>query len=197
MDLAMLEDLVDDHVQPPLQEEMSERIESMSHLLDTTVQSVRKIISELRPVLLDKLGLAAAIEWQAEEYQSRTGIICDCFITADDSAFDRDSATAVYRIFQESLTNVMRHAGATRVSVSFGQAGDEYELEIRDNGKGIARDAFAKTKSFGLIGMRERALMFNGTVTVAGEEGKGTTVTLTIPSAGLHANADPSVGVTA
>jgi PAS domain S-box-containing protein len=195
MDLAMLEDLVNDHVQQPELEEMSERIGSMSQLLDTTVQAVRKIISELRPVLLDKLGLAAAIEWQAEEYQSRTGIICDCFITADDSAFDRDSATAVYRIFQESLTNVMRHAGATRVSVSFGQDGEGYELEIRDNGRGIDADAFAKTKSFGLIGMRERALMFNGTVTVAGEEGKGTTVTLTIPAAGLKACAE--AGVTA
>jgi PAS domain S-box-containing protein len=190
MDLAMLEDLIIEHVRPPAINEMTDRIDSMSHLLDTTVHAVRKIISELRPVLLDKLGLTAAIEWQAEEFQSRTGITCDCFITADDAAFERDAATAVYRIFQESLTNVMRHAGATRVSVSFGKEDDVYELEIRDNGKGIDDDAAARTKSFGLIGMRERAHMFNGTVTVTGEEGKGTTVTLTIPAAGLKACAE-------
>jgi PAS domain S-box-containing protein len=187
MDLAMLEDLVTEHVTPPVLEEMSERITSMSQLLDTTVQSVRKIISELRPVLLDKLGLTAAIEWAAEEFQTRTGITCDCFLTADDSEFDRDSSTAVYRIFQESLTNVMRHAGATRVSVSFGKEDGVYELEVRDNGRGISDEAVSKTKSFGLIGMRERALMFNGAVVVAGEQGKGTTVTLSIPVAGLKA----------
>lgn len=190
MDLAMLEDLVNDHVQPPVLDEMNDRITSMSQLMDTTVHAVRKIISELRPVLLDKLGLAAAIEWQAEEFHTRTGIACECFITADDAAFDRDCATAVYRIFQESLTNVMRHAGATRVSVSFGRDDDVYELEIRDNGKGIDADAFSKTKSFGFIGMRERALLFNGTVSIAGEEGKGTTVTLTIPAAGLQRHAE-------
>ncbi len=196
MDLAMLEDLVNDNVLPPALNEMSERIASMSLLLDATVHAVRKIISELRPVLLDKLGLMAAIEWQAEEFQNRTGIACDCFLTADDSEFDRDSATAVYRIFQESLTNVVRHAGATRVSVSFGKDNGMYELEIRDNGRGMDDDALAKTKSFGLIGMRERALMFNGTVAVAGEQGKGTTVTLTIPAARLTGCAGAPPGVT-
>jgi PAS domain S-box-containing protein len=190
MDLALLEDMVIEHVRPPALTEMIDRITSMSELLNATVQSVRKIISELRPVLLDKLGLLAAIEWQAEEFQNRTGIACDCFVTADDSAFERDCATAVYRIFQESLTNVLRHAGATRVSVTFGKEDDVYELEIRDNGCGIDQEAMSKSKSFGLIGMRERALLFNGTVTVRGEHGKGTTVRLTIPESGLKANAD-------
>jgi len=193
MDLAMLEDLVNEHVAPPALDEMTDRISSMSQLMDTTVHAVRKIISELRPVLLDKLGLAAAIEWQAEEFQTRTGIACDCFITADDSEFDRDCATAVYRIFQESLTNVIRHADATRVSVSFGRDDCAFELEVRDDGKGIDGEAFSKAGSFGLIGMRERALLFNGTVAVAGAPGKGTTVTLTIPVAGLAQYADTHV----
>ncbi len=190
MDLAMLEDLVNEHVGPPALDEMTDRITSMSQLLDATVHAVRKIISELRPVLLDKLGLTAAIEWQAEEFQSRTGIACDCFITAEDAEFDRDCATAVYRIFQESLTNVIRHAEATRVSVSFGRDDNAFELEIRDDGKGIDGEPFSKAGSFGLIGMRERALLFNGTVAVAGAPGKGTTVTLTIPLAGLKRYAD-------
>ncbi|MGE5314844.1 MAG: GAF domain-containing protein [Acidobacteriota bacterium] len=192
MDLALLEDLVIEHVRAPALTEMTDRISSMSELLNATVQSVRKIISELRPVLLDKLGLVAAIEWQAEEFQSRTGIVCDCFMTADDSRFERDCATAVYRIFQESLTNVLRHSGATRVTVTFGRDEDgTYELEIRDNGRGLDTRAGAKEKSFGLLGMRERALLFNGTVTVEGEEGKGTTVRLMIPESGLAACADP------
>ncbi|HLP18537.1 MAG TPA: PAS domain S-box protein [Bacteroidota bacterium] len=185
MDLALLEDLVIEHVKAPELNEMTDRIQSMSDLLNQTVHSVRKIISELRPVLLDKLGLSAAIEWQAEEFQSRTGIVCECYLTADDTSFPRDCATAVYRIFQESLTNVLRHAEATRVTVSFGRDESGFELEVRDNGVGIDRDAPSKTKSFGLIGMRERAHMFSGSVEILGTPGKGTTVRLVIPDSGL------------
>jgi signal transduction histidine kinase len=181
IDVASLEELIkqpDAETERPL---LLSKVQAMSQLLDTTVQSVRKIASELRPAVLDSLGLLAAIEWQAEEFQRRTEIRCECFLTADEVKLDRDSATAVFRILQESLTNIMRHANATRVTITFEQETDHYRMEIKDDGAGIQADDLDNSNSLGVLGMKERAHLFGGSVSIHGEPGKGTTVVVKIP----------------
>jgi signal transduction histidine kinase len=162
------------------------KLDAMSELLDTTVQSVREIASELRPAVLDSLGLLAAIEWQAEEFQKRTEIRCECFLTVDEVKLDRDGATAVFRILQESLTNVVRHANATRVTITFEQETSYYLMEIKDDGEGIQADDLDKADSLGVLGMKERVHLFGGTVSIHGEPGKGTTVVVKIPYDGME-----------
>lgn len=180
IDVASLEELIK-HRNPETEQALLRKLQAMSQLLDTTVQSVRKIASELRPAVLDNLGLLAAIEWQAEEFQRRTGIRCECFLTAEAVQLDRDGATAVFRILQESLTNVMRHANATRVSITFEQEAGYYLMEIKDDGGGIQADDLDKSDSLGVLGMKERAHLFGGSVSIHGEPGKGTTVAVEIP----------------
>jgi signal transduction histidine kinase len=140
---------------------------------------VRKICTELRPGILDDLGLVAALEWQAGDFARRTGIVCDFASNSPDVTIAPQPATAIFRICQETLTNVMRHANATAVSIHF-TAGDlELTLEVRDNGKGPGD--LGATRSFGLVGMRERAAMLGGTFAICGAPAGGTTVTVTIP----------------
>ena len=180
MDVASLEELIKQQsAEPPL----LRKVQAMSQLLDTTVESVRKIASELRPAVLDSLGLLAAIEWQAEEFQRRTGIRCECFLIAEELKLDRDCATAVFRILQESLTNVMRHANATRVTITLEQETSHYLMEIKDDGEGIQADDLDKSDSLGVLGMKERAHLFGGSVSISGEPDKGTTVVVKIPCA--------------
>ena len=180
IDVASLEELIKQR-NPETEQALLRKLQAMSQLLDTTVQSVRKIASELRPAVLDSLGLLAAIEWQAEEFQRRTGIRCECFLTAEEVQLDRHGATAVFRILQESLTNVMRHANATRVSITFEQEAGYYLMEIKDDGGGIQADDLDKSDSLGVLGMKERAHLFGGSVSIHGEPGKGTTVAVEIP----------------
>ncbi|MGH7598068.1 MAG: GAF domain-containing protein, partial [bacterium] len=180
IDVTSFEELIKQQ-RPAAARPLLRKVQAMSQLLDTTVQSVRKIASELRPVVLDSLGLLAAIEWQAEEFQRRTEIRCECFLTAEDAKLDRDGATAVFRILQESLTNVMRHANATRVTITFEEEAGEYLMEIKDDGEGIQADDLDKSDSLGVLGMKERAHLFGGSVSIHGEPGKGTTVVVKIP----------------
>lgn len=181
MDVAALEELIRQQGAETQQLSLLRKVHAMSALLDTTVQTVRKIASELRPAVLDSLGLLAAIEWQAEEFQRRTGIRCECFLTAEEVKLDRDCTTAVFRILQESLTNVMRHANATRVTITFEQETGYYLMEIKDDGEGMQADHLDKSNSLGVLGMKERAHLFGGSVTLHGEPGKGTTVVVEIP----------------
>jgi len=167
---------------------LREKAETMTQLIDKTIQTVKKISTELRPGLLDDLGLAAAIEWQAEEFQKRTGIQCKVTIDPMDITFDRDRNTAIYRIFQEALTNVARHARATEVNVSLRQRDGQLELNVRDNGRGITEKELSNTKSFGLIGIRERVKIFGGGHTMKGIPGKGTTVAVKIPLRDIKEN---------
>ena len=160
---------------------LHEKAETMTQLIDKTIQTVKKISTELRPGLLDDLGLSAAIEWQAEEFQKRTGIQCKITIDPKDVTFDRDRNTAIYRIFQETLTNVARHAQATEVDVSLRQRDVQLELIVRDNGRGITEKELANPRSFGLIGIRERVKIFSGINIIKGIPGKGTTVTVRMP----------------
>jgi len=158
-----------------------EQITSMSKLVDTTIQTVREISTELRPGVLDDLGLTAAIEWQAQEFQTQTGIRCKFTSSPENITLDQDRSTAIFRIFQETLTNVARHANATRVNVRLKEKADDLILKVRDNGKGITESEISNPKSLGLLGMRERALLFGGEVKISGIQGKGATITVRIP----------------
>jgi signal transduction histidine kinase len=161
-----------------------EKSETMLNLINTIILTVQRISEKLRPGLLDDLCLAAAIEWQAEEFQKRTGIECKTTIDPEDLNMEREPATAVFRIFQETLTNVSRHAKATEVRVVLKEDPEKLLLTVEDNGKGITKKQISDSKAYGLIGMRERSLFCGGEVKISGLHGKGTKVTLTIPHPG-------------
>jgi signal transduction histidine kinase len=148
--------------------------------IDRIINSVRRIASGLRPEVLDEMGLAAAIEWEAREFQRRTGIRCVVDIEHGFTDPDKERSTALFRIFQELLTNVARHANATRVSVSLGD-GETLNLKVEDNGRGIREQQLEGSTSLGLLGLRERVLAFGGSIDVKGQEGKGTAVQVSIP----------------
>jgi len=148
---------------------------------DVAITTVQRIATELRPVILDSLGLPAAVEWLADDFARRTGIACE--VTVPQAAFplDRERATALFRIAQESFTNVIRHSGATAVSVSLVLDAVSVTLTVRDNGCGITTAAATDPLSIGLSGMRERAEAFSGTMEIAGAPGPGTTVAVRLP----------------
>ena len=165
------------------QKQVVERTKTMFDLIDDTIHSVRRIATGLRPEVLDEVGLAAAIAWQARDFQKRTGTRCKIDLPPELPEPDRERATALFRIFQEVLTNVARHAHATRVDIALKTNSDTLVLEVQDNGKGIAESQTRNTKSLGILGLRERALLFEGKVEIGGEPGKGTRVRVTLPIA--------------
>jgi two-component system sensor histidine kinase UhpB len=150
-------------------------------LIDATIQSVRRISTDLRPGILDSLGLVAALEWATEEFAARTGTACRLELPSSDISVDRERATALFRIFQEALTNVARHANATGLHVRLTNCDDGVCLNVRDNGTGLDMAQVGKYGSLGILGMKERALMFGGEFTVSGVPGQGTSVTARIP----------------
>jgi len=152
----------------------------MSKLIDRTVQSVRRIYAELRPGLLDDFGLSAAIEWETEEFSKRTDIECEILSDPKDMILPQGLSTAIFRIFQETLTNITRHANATKVRIILTKNTDSLEMRVSDNGKGIEEQEISEPKSFGIIGMRERAHYLGGTLSISGNS-SGTTVKVTIP----------------
>ena len=159
--------------------QMLKRIRSTRQLADSIIQSVRRISTELRPAVLD-LGLAAAVEWQVQEFQVRSGIQCKVRLLTREVVAS-NASTAMFRIFQETLTNVARHAKATRVEVVLQKQRDWLVLLIRDNGRGFDQADPSLSKSLGLLGMRERAAILGGRVNISSAPGKGTTVTAWIP----------------
>lgn len=161
--------------------EVRNRIGSMTTIIETTINTVRRIAAELRPGVLDDLGLVAAIEWQIEQFQSRSGLKCHLTNNAKEIELDREKATAVFRILQEILTNVLRHAGATNVYVKLGRTKHYFEVEVKDDGRGITESQRLNSRSLGLLGMKERALLVGGDVRVTGKEGAGTTVVVRVP----------------
>jgi PAS domain S-box-containing protein len=160
---------------------VAEKINSMVKLVDMTIKTVKRISADLRPGVLDDLGLVAAMEWYAEEFQKRTGILCDITVVPNDIMLDRDRSTAVFRVFQEALTNVIRHAEAKEVKAHLEQMDGEIRLRVEDNGKGISEQEIADSQSFGLIGMRERIRSFGGTFNISGTRNEGTTLMVSIP----------------
>ena len=141
---------------------LREKTRAMSDLIDATVQTVRQIAAELRPGVLDDVGLVAAVEWQLQEFQTRTGIQCQLTGVVEKSALDADLSTAAFRIFQEALTNVARHAQASRLKVNLEETATHLTLQIRDSGRGISDGEINHPKSIGLLGMRERARQRGG-----------------------------------
>ena len=159
--------------------------------VDAIISTVRQIAAELRPPVLDALGLEAAIEWQTQDFEKRTGITCRFQSTLKHTDLDPDRATAVFRIFQETLTNIVRHAEATQVNIHLREEGHKVILEVQDNGRGMTGRGLSDRGSLGLLGMRERATMLDGEVNIIGRQGKGTTVGVRIP---IHRHSERSKG---
>jgi PAS domain S-box-containing protein len=161
--------------------DLKKKLAAMLGLTDTTINTVRRIASDLRPSVLDILGSMAAIEWQARQFQDRTGIVVHCDSLLANVDLNQEQSTAVFRIFQEALTNILRHAQATRVDVTMVEEAGALVLTIRDNGRGITEDEKSGQVAIGLLGMRERAHLIGGEIDITGVEGEGTTVTVRIP----------------
>lgn len=180
-DLSWLEKKLTQPGDPKSLTALQSKVKSMVRFANQTLESVRRISRELRPRVLDDLGLAAAIEWQAQEFEKRMGIHCELLEIENSLKIPAPVATAVFRIFQEILTNVARHAEATRVTISLQKQGDHLLLRVSDNGRGISKKQLAANRSLGLFNMRERADFFGGEVNIRGEKNKGTRVTVHIP----------------
>jgi signal transduction histidine kinase len=164
-------------------ESVAEKSQASAQAIDRIINSVRRISSGLRPEVLDEIGLGAAIDWQAREFQRRTGIRCLVQMPPRFVDPDKDRSTAIFRIFQELLTNVARHANATRVEVKLEEHdADGLRMTVVDNGRGIKPAESESPTSLGFLGLKERVLAFAGSLDVKGEEGQGTTVSVTIPT---------------
>jgi signal transduction histidine kinase len=161
-----------------------DRLTEMSALIDTAVDDVRRVAGELRPVVLDDLGFVGAIRAYLIDVERRAGIRCVLCAPSGDVPIAGDRATALFRILQEALTNVVRHAEATRVDVSLTMDAGRVRLVVHDNGRGVPAAAATSSRSLGLLGMRDRAVLIGGDVSVSGRPGGGTTVTVDLPLAG-------------
>jgi PAS domain S-box-containing protein len=157
------------------------KLRGMEGVIDGTMDALHRILAELRPGVLDDLGLPAAIRWLAEEFKRRTTIACAVQMTGREPRLDTGQATAVFRILQEALTNVARHAQARRVEIRLHVLPTAFELVVTDDGRGITAAELRATRTLGILGMRERALTWHGRVTVHGEPGRGTTVRVFMP----------------
>jgi signal transduction histidine kinase len=177
--------------QPIAVEQVKDKIVAMMPVVERLAEMTQTICGSLRPGMLDDLGLLAAIEWHAEDFEKCTGLVCEVSLPDQDVPLDRDCELALFRIMQEALTNVVRHAKATHVKVRFGAAGNDWELEIQDNGKGFTPDSVARSKALGLLSMRERIMAFAGTLDVLSGPGKGTTVRVRFPQSSGASLASP------
>jgi PAS domain S-box-containing protein len=181
IDISLLENELLKKVDATEMSSLLERMHSMTELINDTVAAMREITMKLRPGILDDSGLVAAIEWQLNDFSGRTGIKVTFLSDLGDKLYDKDVSTAMFRILQETLTNIVRHAHADNVTVELKESSGNVVLEVRDDGVGIREEKVLGAKSLGPLGMRERAELFGGKVHVAGMRGKGTTVTVTIP----------------
>ena len=176
MDLSWLEKRLPKDLKEP-----ADKVKSMFLLIDKTIHAVRKISAELRPQVLDDVGLTGTLKWQAREFQARAGIRCKVDLSEEEFVMDQERSTAVFRIFQEVMTNVARHAKATKVDIKLRLDADRLILNIIDNGLGISESDIRNPKSLGLLGIRERAFLLGGNVDIEGKSGRGTSVTLSVP----------------
>jgi signal transduction histidine kinase len=166
---------------PPEYQALIERARNMTNLIEITMQTLKRIYMALRPGMLDHLGLTVSIGWQADEFTKRTGIACRGKIDREEMNLDPDLATALFWILQETLTNIARHADATKVNARLKATAKKVLLVVKDNGRGITDEQREKPHSFGLLGIRERVAYWGGEVRITGEPGKGTTVHVSIP----------------
>jgi signal transduction histidine kinase len=177
MELALMKKKV-----PGNQKSIHRTIRSMSNMLDNTIHTVQSISSELRPKLLDELGLKEAMKWQARKFRNHTGITCRLLYNFADTTLDKNINTTLFRILQESLTNVFRHAKASKVQVSLTENAGCLLMEVKDDGRGITKAEIDSPKSLGLIGMRERIYCLRGRIDINRTQNKkGTRVLISIP----------------
>jgi len=158
-----------------------ERVHSLITLIDHAILSIQRISMALRPPALDDFGLQEALKLAAEDFEKRTKIVCTILSKPQNMLLKKEISTEAFRIFQEAFTNIGRHAGAQKVTVSLRHARDRFSMEIRDDGRGITEKEMRDPKSIGLTGMRERAYAMGGTLTITGARGEGTTITLSVP----------------
>jgi PAS domain S-box-containing protein len=177
MDLSRLRPTMNHTARPKVEE----KIFSMIEQVDTTIAAVQGLVAELRPGVLDDLGLVAAIEWQCRDFERRSGTRCLVDSSEEDIPLDSAKATAAFRICQEALTNVVRHARAKEIRVHLDKLDRELLLEIHDDGQGILPEKVTDARSLGLLGMRERAGAVGGALQIVGRPGEGTTLTLRLP----------------
>jgi PAS domain S-box-containing protein len=163
------------------QESLKARTLKSLDLINSAIKTVQRISSQLRPGILDHLGLGAAIEWEVKEFGNRTGVAWDLTIDLGERSLDRDLSTTVFRIFQETLTNIARHAEATGINVSLNEKDNCLILLVKDNGNGITEEELINPRSYGLMGIRERVQSWDGNIMITGMKNKGTTVTVSIP----------------
>ncbi len=160
---------------------VTRKLRDMSGLVDDLFASIRRMASELRPRMLEDLGLAAAIEWQVGDFATRSHLVCELDLAGDELEVPRAAAIALYRVLQEGLANVVHHAGASRVTVRLRRDGDHAVLELTDDGRGITADELVATTSIGILGMRERMTLVHGTLALRSTPGAGTTLTARAP----------------
>jgi len=181
LELAWCERRLPQIPDPELRQVFAAKVVATNQLADTMIETVQKIARELRPSVLDNFGLAAALEFETRQFQERTGVRCELALVAEPPVLEAEQATEVFRIFQEILTNVARHAQATTAHIQFAVADEQLTLQVSDNGRGVSEKELADAKSLGLLGMRERAALMGGMIQFRGSPGAGTTVTLTVP----------------
>lgn len=160
---------------------LAQKAKAITAQMDTMIKTVRRIATELRPGMLEDLGLAASIEWQARDFEKRTGIVCTVTVPPEDLPLARSQSVGLFRIFQEALTNVARHAHAQTIAVTLAVTFEALTLQVHDDGRGIQTHEIAGLHSLGLLGMRERAQQLGGAFDIRGAPGHGTTVTVSIP----------------
>ena len=165
----------------PKQKPLQEKIRSLSALATTLIQSVRRISDELRPGVLEELGLVKTLKWEARKFKEHTGIPCLFDTDMGKAKFNPAGSVGIFRIAQAALTNIARHASASRARITLVKKTDHLILTVNDNGKGIAKKRVWSSDSLGIIGMRERALALDGLLSLRGSTGKGTTLTVRIP----------------
>ena len=163
---------------------LRDRLDAMMRTIDQTVDTVRRISSELRPSVLDDLGIVAAMRWQAKQFAAQSGIVCDIDFRVETVDLEPQQSTAVFRVFQEALTNVRRHSQASKVEILLEKQRDTLTLLVRDNGRGITAGERSNPRSLGLLGMQERVNLIGGTIHIAGVDGVGTAITIRVPIAG-------------
>ncbi len=164
------------------EEAVKDKFHSIYALIESTIERVQIISSELRPQILDVMGVCEALRWQTGEFKERTGIECELTIHPELIELDAERSTTLFRVYQEALTNVARHAEASRVDVRCEQFSDHVELEVKDNGRGIKEEELSDSHSLGLVGIRERVLLWKGEVQITGKPGQGTRLFVQIPT---------------
>ncbi len=181
LDLEEVQRSVSGHGSQMTASALQQKLASMTGLADATIDAIKRISAELRPGILDDLGLLAAIEWQCQQFAARSGIPCQCHSLIENVDLTRDRATAVFRVLQEALTNILRHARATRVTITIHEEEGELVFEVRDDGRGITDEERANPRTLGLTGMRERVYLAGGTIEITGAAGIGTVLTVRVP----------------